>query len=131
MTMKHFCSAALAFTLTTQTAIATGDVYCTAVDGSDATFGYGFGRVPGLAIISAVISAKGQEWTMGGAHGDATISVAQGAHDGPRTIIDFTDPEFNEIVASVRIISAVEGENYRSVGLLRIPNVGVFSMICE
>ena len=129
--MKHLCSAAMVCVLTTQTAFATGEFYCTAVDGSDAAFGYGFGRVPGLAIINATISVGGQEWSMGGANGAVPISVAQGAHDGPRTIIDFTDPEFNEIVASVRIITAVEGDDYRSVGLLRIPSVGVFAMICE
>ena len=129
--MRYPVLAALACVLTTQTAFATGDVYCTAVDGSDATFGYGFGRVPGLAIVSASISAGGQDWSIVEANGAIPIIVAQGAHDGPRTIIDFADPQYNEIIASVRIVSAVEGDDYRSVGLLRIPGVGVFSMLCE
>jgi hypothetical protein len=129
--MKYLCSTALAWVLATQTAFATGDMYCTAVDGSDATFGYGFGHVPGLAIVSASISAGGQDWSMTEANGAIPIRVAQGAHDGPHTIIDFTDPGFNEIIASVRIVAAVEGDDYRAVGLLRIPGVGVFALICE
>ncbi|WP_299781163.1 hypothetical protein [uncultured Roseobacter sp.] len=129
--MRQLFLAALTCVLTTQPAFATGDVYCTAVDGSDATFGYGFGRVPGLAIISATISVGGQEWSMVEEKDAIPIRVAQGAHDGPHTIIDFTDLEYSEIIASVRIISAVVGDDYRAVGLLRVPNVGVFGMTCE
>lgn len=129
--MKLIYAFLLAFALPANGALATGDVYCHAVDGSDAEFGYGFGRVSGLAIVSATIRAAGRHYSLIEAEGAVPSIMAQGAYDGPRTIIDFTDPQFSEIVASVRIISAVEGDAYRAVGTLRIPDVGVYALMCE
>ena len=34
------------------------------------------------------------------------------------------------IIASVRLISAAEGDDYVSVGTLRIPGTGVFPLLC-
>lgn len=129
--MNKIFVSVLALTVTATTAFATGDSYCHAVDGSGAEFGYGFGRVPGLAIVSATIRADGKHWSMLKTDGVIPVIVAQGAQDGSRTIIDFADPEYSEIIASMRIISAIEGDQYRAVGILRIPNVGVYAMNCE
>lgn len=130
-TMKRMYILALLQVLLAQPAFATGDSYCSAVDGSGAKFGYSFGRVPGLALVDATIRAEGQHWSINKVDGAIPIIFAQGVFDGPQTIIDFADHEYSEIVASVRILSAVEGDKYGSVGILRIPGVGVFSMICE
>lgn len=121
----------LAYGLSISAALATGESICRAVDGSDAEFGFGFGHVPGLVIVSATIRAEGQHWSIVEAEGAIPIRIAQAARDGSRTIIDFVDPQFNEILASVRIMTGTEGDDYRSVGLLRIPDVGVFALICE
>ena len=129
--MKMTFITGLFFAVTASSALATGDSFCRSVDGSGAEFGYGFGRVPGLAIVSATVRANGTHWSMVETEGSIPIIVAQGAHDGRHTVIDFADSGYNEIVASVRIISAFEGDDYRSVGILKIPNVGVFAMICE
>ena len=128
--MKIFAPV-LGLALSANAALATGDSYCEAVDGSDAAFGYGFGRVPGLAIVSATIHVGDRHWSMIETDGAVPMIVAQGAQDGSRTIIDFADPQYTEIIASVRIISASQGDQYRAVGLLRIPGVGVFAMRCE
>lgn len=122
---------ALAAFLVACPAFATGEIYCEAPDNSEAAFGYGFGSVPGLAIISATIYADGKHWSMVEVDGAVPIVVAQGAHDNARTLIDFTDPEFNTILASVRLMSAVEGDDYVTVGTLQIPGVGVFPLVCE
>jgi len=129
--MKFMSLALCVFAATANTALATGDSYCHAVDGSDAEFGFGFGRVPGLAVLSATIRADGKKWSMIETDGAVPVIVAQGARDGRHTIIDFADPMYNEIIASMRIVSAVEGDEYRAVGILKIANVGVFAMLCE
>ncbi|MBG6178617.1 hypothetical protein IWQ55_006478 [Labrenzia sp. EL_208] len=129
--MKKTFLLALILVLFTNTAFATGDSYCKAVDGSDAEFGYSFGHVPGLAIVSAIISAEGQHWSMNDNEGSKPIVVAQGARDGAYTLIEFTDPGYEAIVASIRIVSVVEDGEHRAAGVLRIPNLGVYAMMCE
>lgn len=124
-------AAALATALAASPALATGEVYCEATDDSGAIFGYDFGTVPGLGLISATIRAGGKHWSMVEAEGAIPIILAQGAHDGMTTLIDFADPEFITILASVRLIGAVEGDDYVNVGYLHIPGVGVFPLTCE
>ncbi|WP_299902515.1 hypothetical protein [uncultured Ruegeria sp.] len=46
-------------------------------------------------------------------------------------VIDFADPEYSRIVASVRLITAVEGDEAVTVGTLTIPQIGAFPLICE
>ena len=112
-------------------AFATGEVYCEAPDGSGTVVGFGFGSVPGLAVISATIHVDGQHWSMIEVDDAIPIIVAQGAYDNMRTILDFADPEFSRIVASVRLITAVEGDDYVTVGTLKVPEVGAFPLVCE
>lgn len=122
---------ALAASLAACPAFATGEIYCEAPDSSGAVFGYGFGSVPGLAIISATIHADGKHWSMMEVDGAIPIILAQGAHDNTRTLIDFADPELNTILASVRLMSAAEADDYVTVGTLQIPGVGVFPLVCD
>lgn len=121
----------LAVTFAASSAFATGEVYCETPDGSGTVFGYDFGRVPGLAIVGATIRADGRLWSLTEANGAIPIIVAQGARDGMRTVIDFADPEFATILASVRLTSAVEGDDYVTAGTLRIAGVGAFPLVCE
>lgn len=111
-------------------ALATGEVYCEATDDSGAVFGYEFGQVPGLAVLGATIHANGTSWNTQETDGAIPIMVAQGAYDGAHTLIDFADPSFIEIIASVRLMTAREGDDHVTVGTLLIHGVGVYPLAC-
>lgn len=106
-------------------------VSCEAPDESGVAVAFGFGAVPGLAIVSATIHADGQDWSMTEIEGALPLVLAQGAAENTHTLLDFADPEFDRIVASVRLITAVEGDDQITVGTLKIPEVGVFPLVCE
>ena len=112
-------------------AFATVELYCEAPDGSGAVVGVGLGTVPGLAVVSATIHADGKHWSLTEVDGAIPIIVAQGADVDMHTVIDFADPEYSRIVASVRLITAVEGDDFVTVGTLTIPEIGAFPLICE
>ena len=130
-TMKHAIAAAFMSTFWATAALATGSIYCDAPNDSGAGIEFGFGRSPGLAVISATINAADQEWSMGEVNGAIPIVVAQAATFNMYTILDFTDPDHLGIVASVRLIAATEGDEYVTVGTLTVPEVGVFPLVCE
>ena len=116
-------------------AMATGEIYCRAPDDS-AGFSALVGSVPGLALVGAQVEANGQVWQMTGGSDEAIpgavpMMLAQGAADRGRLIIDFTDPNFERIIASVRLVSASTDEGFAEAGTLAIPGVGVWPLICE
>ena len=51
--------------------------------------------------------------------------------DGMRTVIDFADPQFTSILASVRLISVSEGEDFVTAGTLQIAGVGAYPLVCN
>lgn len=110
---------------------ATGEVYCEAPGASEVVFYYGFGSVPGIAIVNATIRADGKHWSLVEAEGAIPMTLAQASLDNMRTIIDFADPNVERIIASVRLLSAVEGDDSVTVGTLRIPGTGVFPLLCD
>ncbi|SMO74564.1 hypothetical protein [Ruegeria faecimaris] len=122
---------ALLALLSATSAFATVGLYCEAPDGSGAVFDVGLGTVPGLAVVSATIHADGKHWSLTEVDGAIPIIVAQGADVDMRTVIDFADPEYSRIVASVRLITAVEGDESVTVGTLTIPEIGAFPLVCE
>ncbi|WP_298360658.1 hypothetical protein [uncultured Litoreibacter sp.] len=129
--MMRAAALALVTVFAASAAWATVEVYCEAPDGSGAAVGFGFGTVPGLAVISATIHADGKDWSMSEVDGAIPMIVAQGASDNMRTILDFADPQYSKIIASVRLMTTVEGDDYVTVGTLAIPEVGAFPLICE
>jgi len=130
--MRYALALAASFlTLCAAPAFATGEVYCEGPEGSDVVFGYGFGRVPGLAIISATIHVGDQSWSIYEREGATPIVVAQGVYESGRTIIDFADANVEEIVASVRLFSASERDDFVTAGTLSVPGVGAFVLVCE
>lgn len=122
---------AVALALGAAPAFATGEVYCEGPEGSDVVFGYGFGRVPGLAVISATIHVGDQSWSIYERDEATPIVVAQGVYDSGRTIIDFADANVEAIVASVRLFSASEGEDFVTAGTLSVPGVGAYALVCD
>ncbi len=128
---KLIALAAVAVLLIASTpAYATGEVICEAVDGTGATVDLGVGRLEVLAIISAHITANGKVWSTQPGKGETEIIVGQGARDRGWLVADFTDPNVERIIASLRLVSASEGDDYVLAGTLVIKGESAHALNC-
>lgn len=131
-TMQRVLPLAVALViLIAPSAKATGDLICTAIDGSDARVALGIGHLPVLSIFSAEIRARGKLWTYGSGDGAGIpVTPAQAFRDTSRTLVDFTDPNLEQVVAELRIYAASEGPDYLEIGWLRLPGIGLHTLSC-
>ena len=126
---------ALLCALAPGSALATGEIYCRAPDDS-AGFSGLTGSVPGLALIGFRIDAGDQDWQMTDGlirdNPDAQpMTLLQGATEAGRTAIDFTDPNFERIIASIRLVTTSTDEGFAEAGTLAMPGIGVWPVVCE
>lgn len=112
-------------------ALATGGIYCDgAVDPTISAY-LTVGRVPGFAVVGARIDAAGQAWDMNATDGATEIALAQGAVVGDLIVADFSDPNAEKIIVSLRVVHATNDVSAAAAGTLSIPGVGAWPMICE
>lgn len=132
MTLRHykFAAIALAGILTSNPAYATGDIGCRGVDGSDATVDINFGLLPVLQILSATITAGGKTWSTRPGDGIIEIVAGQSVATGNMLIADFTDVDVIDIVASLRLFDAEEGDDFVRAGTLWIDGYGAHAIVC-
>ena len=123
--------AALFVLLGSAPAHATSEISCTGIDDKDVYVSLIIGSVPGLAIVGTLISTKEDAWTLGGIAGVTPITLVQAARDGDRIIVDYADENVERIFASLRLLTAQEGEDYVTVGTLTLPGTGAYALTCE
>lgn len=105
-------------------AMATSSLLCESADGAAVN----------LIIGHVAVSAISGGWV---AHGDTRwvigddIIVGQQFADKDKLIADFTDPNIENIVASLRLFNAVEGDVIVTAGSLLIKGTGAFAIVCE
>jgi len=128
--LKRIAFAALAFAFLATPARATQSIVCEGTGGSDTSVDVLIGSLPVLGVLTARIEAGGQMWSTEEEKGATLITFGQGARFGDRTIMDFTDPNIEGIVISVRLQSATVGSDTIEVGTLTIPGVGVWGLTC-
>jgi hypothetical protein len=112
-------------------AAATGQITCETPGGKEAALSYTVGSVPVLAVVNARIDAFGQTWSMSPQGGETAVIVGQAAQDGSYTIIDFVDPNVEQVLVSVRLHRSTEGDASAQAGTLRAPGFGVTAIVCE
>lgn len=121
----------LAFSMTAASpAFATGELICSD-PGGEASVDFGIGRVPVLAIVSAHITANGQVWSTQPGKGEIEVIVGQAADDGRYLIADFTDPNVEQVLVSVRLLRSIEGEDYAQAGTLTVPGSNAYPLVCD
>lgn len=92
-------------------ALATGGIYCTGAQDPQITFGVATGRLPILAVLSAN-AFDGETKYATRPEGDETaIAFGQGMSEPDRVAIDFTDPNVERIVLSLRVHTAEDGHD--------------------
>ena len=111
-------------------ALATGDIFCEAPDGS-AEVHLGVGHVSVLAIFSARLEAGGNAWATTPMADETEIIVGQAYRDAAGMAVDFTDPNVERIVAEIRTFLASEESTFVETGWLRVPGTGVWPLLCE
>ena len=123
--------ASLAMTATP--ALATATIFCDGVEDDSVSLSIGVGRVPVLAVLNVLIEADGTLYANDTtAHPDATpIIFGQGYTDANRVRIDFTDPNVEEILISLRLERAFEDKAGAEAGILRVIGVGAYAVVCE
>ncbi len=122
---------ALATTLATSPALATGGVYCDGTHDDSVGAYLTVGRVPGFAVVGTRITAKGKAWDLHALDGAAPIVLVQGAIAGDLILADFADPNVERIVASLRVVRIENDIDVAAGGVLSIPGVGVWPVVCE
>ncbi len=121
---------ALAGAMLSNLAHATGDIGCTGVDGSDADIDVNFGFLPVLQILNATITARGKTWSTRPGDGVTEIVAGQSVATGNMLIADFTDVHVLNIIASLRLFDAEEGDDFVRAGTLWIDGHGAHAVVC-
>lgn len=111
-------------------AMATGDISCSGMDGSATSVDLNIGTLPVLQILRATIALDGQIWSTQPGKGETEIIVGQAAETGNMLIADFTDPNIVDIVASLRLFSAEEGNDFVRAGTLTVVGAGAHAVSC-
>ena len=126
--MKRIAATLSAVLAASGPALATGSISCEAPDGS-AAVELTLGSVPFVAVVAAGITAG--ETAMGTApDSPVPIIVGQAFGDGMALAVDFSDPNAERIVASVRLVTAREGDTDASAGTLHLTGIGAWPVIC-
>ncbi len=114
-------------------ASATGTVACNGATDDSVDVMIGIGRVPVLAVVNAWIAAGGSEYAtdLDFVPGAVPIVFGQGVFDADRLRVDFTDPNVERIVASLRIERAFDGKSGAEAGVLVIDGQGAWPVVCE
>lgn len=111
---------------------ATGGVYCEGARDDKVAALLTVGRVPGFAVVEARIGAGDQDWAMHGRNGATPIVLLQGAVLGDLTIADFGDPNYEWVVASLRLVSGEDEDGLVVAGgVLSIADVGTWPVVCD
>lgn len=123
--------AATAVAFATMPAHATGSISCTGIDDDTVSVDFGFGTLPVLHVISAHISAGGERFSMNPQAGETEIIRGDGAFLDDGLIARFTDPNVEQVLAELRILSKNEAKSDASVGILTLPGRDAYGLHCE
>ena len=109
---------------------ATGDILCEATDGSGASISVGVGHLPVLAVLSATATDGTDVWSTSATGDETPIAMGQGFMDDRQVLIDFTDPNIERIVVSLRLVQASGDKTYAEAGVLSFDGESVFPVQC-
>lgn len=107
-------------------AFATSQIFCTDPN-SDVSLTLSFGNVPVAAVISATISTP--NGSLSTQMDD--IIVGQDFFNQDQMLVDFVDPNVENIVAQLRLFSANENMKFALAGTLKVVGVGAFPLVCD
>ena len=132
--MKRYLAIIAMLTAMTGTpALATGGLYCGSPIDPSVEASLTIGRVPGFAVVGAIIGAGDKVWTMPGGlvPGAGEIVLAQGSNDGTWIIADFADADVSQILIKLRLAVSMVEDSSVVAGSLWIQESGHWPVVCE
>jgi hypothetical protein len=109
---------------------ATGSIECATPDGT-VSIDLAIGTLDVLSVQHARIVAGDEVWsTMPESDAQTAIMVGQQFRDEARTLVDFTDPNVEAVIAQLRLQMASEGRDMAVAGTLRVAGSGAWPLVC-
>lgn len=128
--MKLVALAAAFVTLSAAPSLASFGLMCTGPDEVRVSIPLGGG--PGLTPLGAEIVVGDKTWTTEtGVAGTTEIMAAQSAALDSRLYLDFTDPNYEGLLAEVRLFWTNEADEPVYGGTLRLAGHGAWPIACE
>jgi len=109
---------------------ATGEIFCEATDGSDAAIDVEIGHVPVLTVLGATATDGTETWSTHEIENARPIILGQGFMDDRQVLVDFTDPNIEGVVVSLRLFHMSGDDAFAEAGVLLIEGSGVFPVQC-
>ena len=126
--MRRFASFLL-LPLLAGPALATGSIGCEGAGGDDVSVELTVGSLPVLAIVGASIRVGDDLWSTGEVAADR-MAVGQAFSEEGRMLVDFVDPNFEAVLARLRLVSADEGKDQALAGTLAVSGRGAWPVVC-
>ena len=111
-------------------ALATGEIACESSDGS-ASIAIGVGRLPILGVIGARVEVDGRVLSTDPEDTETAIAIGQAAQIRDVIVVDFTDPQISDVLVSLRLVVAEEGEELATGGVLSLRDEAARVVACE
>lgn len=110
-------------------ASATGSIGCEGAGGDDVSIELTLGSLPVLAVVAASIRVGDDVWSTAEDAG-SRMAVGQGFSEDGRLMVDFVDPNFEDVVARLRLVSADEAKDQALAGTLAVSGRGAWPIVC-
>ncbi|VAW25211.1 hypothetical protein MNBD_ALPHA11-1929 [hydrothermal vent metagenome] len=125
---KSALAAILAFFAFGSAASATASIFCAA--GDNASVSITIGSVAVSSIVGVDIEV-GDVFLSTVADRGEQIALLQSFVDAETISIDLGDPNFERIVAQIRLFTAYEGADQAIAGTLLVNGTGAYPLVCE
>lgn len=109
---------------------ASGDIICEATDGSRASISIGVGHLPVLHVLSASASDGETTWSTNPGGDEVAMIFGQGFADDRQVLVDFTDPNVERILVSLRLFQVSTDASHAEAGVLSFGEAGAFPVQC-
>lgn len=126
--MRRF-AAILLLPLLAGPASATGSIGCEGAGDDDVSIELTIGSLPVLAVLGASIRVGDDFWSTGDDTANR-IAVGQAFSEERRVLVDFVDPNFETVLARLRLVSADEGKDQALAGTLAVSGRGAWPVVC-
>jgi hypothetical protein len=109
---------------------ATGEIFCEATDGSNASIDIEIGHVPVLAVLGATATDGVDTWSTHDIEGARPFILGQGFMDHSQVLVDFIYPNFEGVVVSLRLVHMAGSKSSAEAGVLSFEGASVFPVQC-
>lgn len=128
--LKLIALATTFLALSAAPSLASFGLMCSGPEGVTVSIPLGAG--PGLTPLGAEIRAMDKTWTTeAGVAGTIAIMTAQSAALDSRLYLDFTDPNYEGVLAELRLFRAQDEDEPVYGGTLRLAGHGAWPIACQ